>query len=130
MARNNAGLQRLVALKDHLFSMKGNCPAFDIWHEQRWETIEEALDRWCRDSAMNQFIDKYADSLADDLFDLLNTCDVSVAADAAMDIMEELFAQAREVHRVASVPAEDACLPSLDPPDYAVETADTWAEAA
>ncbi len=126
MLSHNVGFQKLVRVIAHLHSMGGDMSAYDRWSSRYREDTMSRLSHCCRDRAVEDFVSRYADSLADEVLRLLTADTIEDALEAPIDCMEELVAQAESlaqaVVRSDSMSAVDhgAVDPQPDTPeDYA-----------
>jgi hypothetical protein len=128
MLVNNSGFQKLMGIIDHVRSTGQDMAVFEHWRQRRWSEVMDNLERLNKQPQVGDFIDTYAASLADSIFNLLVAGALSEAAEAPVDFVENLLSQSEdfaESVRVAPTPA-----PIADPPIPGIDVPHDWALAA
>ena len=126
MLNRNAGFQKLFSLVAHLCSVCGSNSALSKWLETRWTTVCAQLEDCASIKDVNEFIDVYAASLADDLTALVAQGADGETALAAIDFVEELYRQAGNVReeirsqRESSRAVQTELPGAITPPEYAL----------
>lgn len=126
MLVNNNGFQKLMSMIDHVRSTGQDMAVFEHWHQRRWSKVEAELEQFSETPRVDDFINTYAASLADSIFNLLVAGALPEAAEAPVDFVEELLSQSEcfaESVRITPIsePSVDPVLPGIDvPPDLAL----------